>query len=71
MLAAIVLSAAFTRITSPSDSVLVLDVDPETRAIVAHTAEGVRTFVDTMLFEHRAIPWLRFTVAEDIDIRIP
>lgn len=45
-------------------SVLVLDVDPETRTIVAHSAEGVRTFDETMLFEHPAVPWLRFAVAE-------
>lgn len=44
-------------------SLLVLDVDPEMRAIYAHDALGMRPFASGMLFEHRALPWLRFDVA--------
>ena len=43
-------------------SLLVLDVDPETRAIYAHDASGMRPFASGMLFEYRALPWLKFDV---------
>jgi len=44
-------------------SLLVLDVDPATRTIVAHSAQGVREYASDAYFEHKAIPWLRFPVA--------
>ena len=45
-------------------SLLVLDVDPRARTIVAHAADGVRTFDHGERFEHAAVPWLAFDVAE-------
>ena len=45
-------------------SVLVLDVDPEKRCIIAHSADGARTFEVGSTFEHRAAPWLTFEVNE-------
>ena len=43
-------------------SVLVLDVDPKTRRIVAHAADGVREYTRGDSFEHPALPWLQFDV---------
>ncbi len=43
-------------------SVLVLDVDPAKRTIVAHAASGVRTFTEADRFEHEAAPWFSFEV---------
>jgi Uma2 family endonuclease len=45
-------------------SSLVLDVDPRTRTIVAHTADGVRRFAEGERFGIPAVPWLEFAVAE-------
>lgn len=45
-------------------SVLVLDVDPYARTIVAHDGNAIRTYKTGELFEHPALPWLRFDVAE-------
>ncbi len=41
-------------------SVLVLDVDPKTRRIVAHTSDGARTYEAHEEFAHPVMPWLRF-----------
>ena len=43
-------------------SVLVLDVDPKTRRIVAHAADGIVEFIANETFEHPTLPWLRFSV---------
>lgn len=43
-------------------SVLVLDVDPKKRRIIAHSAEGVRQYENGERFEHPTLPWLRFDV---------
>lgn len=43
-------------------SVLVLDVDPKKRRIIAHSAEGVREFRSGDRFEHPTLPWLRFDI---------
>lgn len=43
-------------------SLLVLDVDPATRTIVAHAKSGVRTFTEADRFEHEAAPWFTFEV---------
>jgi Uma2 family endonuclease len=51
-------------------SVLVLDVDPKARRILAYSADGVREYDNDALFEHGALPWLRFKVHdafEDLD----
>jgi Uma2 family endonuclease len=45
-------------------AILVLDVNPHARTIVAHDASGVRTYPTVERFEHPAMPWLRFDVAE-------
>lgn len=45
-------------------AVLVLDVDPATRVIVAHARDGVRSYADGERFEHLAAPWLVFDVGE-------
>jgi Uma2 family endonuclease len=45
-------------------ALLVLDVDPGTRTIVAHGASGVRTFTQTERFESPDVEWLRFDVNE-------
>jgi Uma2 family endonuclease len=45
-------------------ALLVLDVDPYARTIVAHDGSGIRTYKTGELFEHSALPWLRFEVAE-------
>lgn len=41
-------------------SVLVLDVDPATRSMLAHAANGVTAFAPGSTFSHPAVPWLRF-----------
>jgi len=43
-------------------SVLVLDVDPPARRIVAHAAGGVRIFGPGETFAHPAAPWLCFSI---------
>lgn len=51
-------------------SVLALDVDPKTRRIIAHAADGVREYTSGDRFEHAALPWLQFDVDhifEDLD----
>ena len=45
-------------------AVLVLDVDPFARTIAAHDATSLRQFQITETFEHSAIPWLVFPVAD-------
>ena len=45
-------------------SLLVLDVNPNARTVSAHDASSVRTYESGEMFEHPAIPWLRFEVAE-------
>jgi Uma2 family endonuclease len=45
-------------------AVLVLDVDPAKRAIVAHGLDGVRSYGNGERFEHPAAPWLVFEVSE-------
>lgn len=57
------LRAKFERYLS-TGSKLVLDVDPKTRTIVAHSVGDVRSFSDGETFEHSAIPWLRFDLRE-------
>jgi Uma2 family endonuclease len=42
--------------------VLALDVDPKTRRITAHSADGVREYTTGDQFEHPALPWLRFVI---------
>lgn len=52
-------------------SKLVLDVDPAERAVHAHSAEGVRTFITGDAFACKAVSWLRFDIDElfaNIDI---
>jgi Uma2 family endonuclease len=44
-------------------SLLVLDVDFETKRITAHSRDGVKIFSEGDIFEHAAAPWLRFNVA--------
>ncbi|HZZ00205.1 MAG TPA: Uma2 family endonuclease [Candidatus Baltobacteraceae bacterium] len=45
-------------------ALLVLDVLPEERRIVAYDRNGIAEFATGDLFEHAAVPWLRFAVAE-------
>lgn len=45
-------------------SVLVLDVDPATRTIIAHAHDGVREYVRAARFRHDAVPWLVFELQE-------
>lgn len=45
-------------------AILVLDVDPYARTIVAHDGSAIRTYKTGEIFEHPALPWLRFEVAE-------
>ncbi len=45
-------------------SVLVLDLRPKTRTIVAHAAGDVRTFCEHETFAHPAVPWLRFPLRD-------
>lgn len=44
-------------------SLLVLDVDPQRRRIIAHSAGGARAYEERDDFEHPAAPWLRFPVS--------
>jgi Uma2 family endonuclease len=44
-------------------SSLVLEVDPDRYAIVAHARDGVTTFGERDTFAHDAVPWLRFDIA--------
>jgi len=44
-------------------SVLALDVDPKTRRIIAHAADGIREYLSGESFEHSALPWLPFDVS--------
>jgi len=51
-------------------SALVLDVDPKTRRIVAHAADGIREYARGEHFDHPTLPWLRFevdTIFADLD----
>ncbi len=45
-------------------AVLVLDVDPARRTLVAHAAGGVRHYDADATFIHEAAPWLTFDVRE-------
>lgn len=45
-------------------TVLVLDVQPKSRTIVAHDGKVARTFSCGEIFEHPAAEWLRFEVSE-------
>jgi Uma2 family endonuclease len=45
-------------------ALLVLDVDPYARNIVAHDGSSIRVYSSGERFEHQALPWLRFDVAE-------
>jgi Uma2 family endonuclease len=45
-------------------TVLVLDADPATRRLDAHTKDCVRAYAHGERFEHPAVPWLVFDVAE-------
>jgi|SRR5579862_8875906 Uma2 family endonuclease len=45
-------------------AILVLDVDPYARTIAAHDGSTIRAYRDGESFEHPAMPWLRFDVAE-------
>jgi len=47
---------------SATGSVLVLDVDPQRRRIIAHTTSGPRTYESGETFETPVVPWLRFSV---------
>lgn len=44
-------------------AILVLDVDPANRTIVAHSNGGARTFLEHDRFEHDAAPWFTFDIA--------
>jgi Uma2 family endonuclease len=43
---------------------LVLDVNPYERTIVVHDGSAIRSYQSGEHFEHPAMPWLRFEVAE-------
>lgn len=43
-------------------ALLVLDVDPAKRRVIAHTADGIRTFEGNDVFAHPSAPWLTFEV---------
>ena len=45
-------------------AVLVLDVDPAKRVVIAHARDGVRTYANGERFEHPVAPWLVFDVSE-------
>jgi Uma2 family endonuclease len=45
-------------------SLLVLDVRPRTRSITAHAAGDVRTFAESDVFSHPAVPWLTFALRD-------
>lgn len=52
-------------------SVLVLDVDPAGRRIVAHAKTGTKEYAQGTHFEHEAAPWLVFGLDEifaDLDV---
>jgi len=44
-------------------SVLVLDVDPASKRVIAHSKTGVREYSAGERFEHPAVEWLTFDVA--------
>ena len=50
-------------------SVLVLDVDPAQRCIVAYAADGISTFSAGDTFVHSAVPWLRFAIDSIMTLR--
>lgn len=43
---------------------MVLDVDPASRTIHAHTCEGAREYSETDTFAHPLLPWLHFEISE-------
>lgn len=45
-------------------TLLVLDVVPSERAVVAYAAEGQRRYESGETFEHPAVAWLRVSVSE-------
>ena len=45
-------------------AVLVLEIDPASRTVYAHTHAAMRTLVEPQTFAHESVPWLRFKVAE-------
>lgn len=45
-------------------AVLVLDVDPSTRTIIAHAHDGIREYAGAAQFRHDAVPWLVFELDE-------
>jgi Uma2 family endonuclease len=45
-------------------TLLVLDVDPKQRSIVAHDAEGTRCFSEGERFERSSVQWLSFDLAD-------
>ncbi|HUY40280.1 MAG TPA: hypothetical protein VMV82_01770 [Candidatus Dormibacteraeota bacterium] len=49
-------------------SVLVLDVAPASRSIVAHAPEGLRKYAGCEEFSHPAVPWLKFELYRALEI---
>jgi len=45
-------------------STLVLDVDPATRTVTAHSATGAKEYSGEDEFRHEAAPWLLFKLTE-------
>jgi Uma2 family endonuclease len=45
-------------------AILVLDIDPKTRTVVAHTAKTLREFGRGDTFEDPVVPWLTFEAGE-------
>ncbi len=45
-------------------ALLVLDIDPKARAVIAHSASEMRAYSATDVFKHDTVPWLRFSVSE-------
>ena len=45
-------------------ALVALDVLPNERKIVAYGRDGTREFALDETFEHAAVPWLRFPVAD-------
>lgn len=45
-------------------AVLVLDVDPAQRMVIAHSTFGVRPYAQGKGFSHDAVPWLCFRIRE-------
>lgn len=43
---------------------LVLDVDPKSRSIIAHTQSASRTYAATETLQENPVPWLTFPVSE-------